>query len=138
MDWQRKKNVHMESFLADDCIVYGDREYIEQAVNNYMMNAFEHTALRGSIRTTLRQDGKNIRVGIYNTGKQIPINEMKHIWTGFYSKSQKSSESLSHAGLGLYIVQNVVTMHNGKYGVENLPEGVEFWFSIPAAEQNNQ
>lgn len=134
----KKKNVHMESFLADDCIVYGDREYIEQAVNNYMMNAFEHTALRGSIRTTLRQDGKNIRVGIYNTGKQIPINEMKHIWTGFYSKSQKSSESLSHAGLGLYIVQNVVTMHNGKYGVENLPEGVEFWFTIPAAEQNNQ
>lgn len=130
----KKKNVHMESFLADDCIVYGDREYIEQAVNNYMMNAFEHTELRGNIRATLRQNGKNIRVGIYNTGKQIPAAEMKDIWTGFYSKSQKSSENLSHAGLGLYIVQSVVTMHNGKYGVENLPEGVEFWFTLPAAE----
>lgn len=130
----KKKNVHMESFLADDCMVHGDREYIEQAVNNYMMNAFEYTTLRGSIRTTLRRDGNNIRVGIYNTGKQIPADEIERIWTGFYSKSQKNSENLSHAGLGLYIVQSVVTMHNGKYGVENLPEGVEFWFTIPAAE----
>lgn len=130
----QKKNVHMESFLADDCTVHGDREYIEQAVNNYMMNAFEHTTLRGNIRTTLRRDGQNVRVGIYNTGKQIPADDMKHIWTGFYSKGQKDSQILSHAGLGLYIVQSVVTMHNGKYGVENLPEGVEFWFTIPAAE----
>lgn len=130
----KKKNVHMESFLADDCMVHGDREYIEQAVNNYMMNAFEYTTLRGSIRTTLRRDGNNIRVGIYNTGKQIPADEIERIWTGFYSKSQKNPENLSHAGLGLYIVQSVVTMHNGKYGVENLPEGVEFWFTIPAAE----
>ena len=130
----KKKNVHMESFLADDCTVHGDREYIEQAVNNYMMNAFEHTKFRGSIRTTLRRDGMNISVGIYNTGKQIPADEIEHIWTGFYSKSQKNPENLSHAGLGLYIVQSVVTMHNGKYGVENLPEGVEFWFTLPAAE----
>lgn len=130
----KKKNVHMESFLADDCTVHGDREYIEQAVNNYMMNAFEHTKLTGNIRTTLRRDGQNVRVGIYNTGKQIPAEDMKHIWTGFYSKGQKDSQNLSHAGLGLYIVQSVVTMHNGKYGVENLPEGVEFWFTIPAAE----
>ena len=130
----KKKNVHMESFLADDCMVHGDREYIEQAVNNYMMNAFEYTTLRGSIRTTLRRDGNNIRVGIYNTGKQIAADEIERIWTGFYSKSQKNPENLSHAGLGLYIVQSVVTMHNGKYGVENLPEGVEFWFTIPAAE----
>ena len=127
----KKKKLHVESFLAEDCVVYGDREYMEQAVGNYMMNAFEHTEIGGSIRVTLRKQDKDVRVGVYNTGKQIPTEDMMHIWNGFYSKTQKNMEGLSHAGLGLYIVQSVVTMHNGKYGVENLPEGVEFWFTIP-------
>ncbi len=131
----KKKRLHMESFLGDDCMIYGDREYMEQAVNNYMMNAIEHVEVGGSIRVTLRKEQKMVRIGVYNSGKQIPEKELQRIWTGFYSKNQKDNTESSHAGLGLYIVQNVVSMHNGRYGVENLPEGVEFWFTIPEADQ---
>ncbi|MEY8392429.1 HAMP domain-containing sensor histidine kinase [Lachnospiraceae bacterium 45-W7] len=127
----KKKRIHLKSFLGEDCIVHGDREYIEQAVNNYMMNAIEHTEIDGVIRVTLRKEAGVVRIGVYNSGKQIPDKDVKHIWNGFYTKNQKVSAECSHAGLGLYIVQSVVTMHNGKYGVENLPEGVEFWFTIP-------
>lgn len=129
----KKKKLHMESFLADDCVIFGDREYVEQAVDNYMMNAFDHTELGGCIRVTLRKHKGDIRVGVYNTGTPIPNEDLSHIWNGFYSKNTRKSGAPSHAGLGLYIVQSVVTMHNGKYGVENLPEGVEFWFTIPEA-----
>lgn len=131
----KKKRLHMESFLGDDCMIYGDREYMEQAVNNYMMNAIEHVEVGGSIRVTLRKEQKMVRIGVYNSGKQIPEKELQRIWTGFYSKNQKDNTESSHAGLGLYIVQSVVSMHNGRYGVENLPEGVEFWFTIPEADQ---
>lgn len=131
----KKKKLHMTSFLEEDCLVYGDREYIEQAVNNYMMNALEHAELGGSIRVTLRKQKTDIRIGVYNTGKQVPMEEMEHIWNGFYTKKHKEVDAFSHAGLGLYIVQSVVTMHNGKYGVENLPEGVEFWFTLPQAAE---
>ena len=133
----KKKKLRMDSFLAEDCIIFGDREYIEQAVDNYMMNAFDHTQPGGNIRVTLRKHPGEIRVSVYNTGKQIPDEDMANIWTGFYSKSSKQSGSPSHAGLGLYIVQSVITMHNGKCGAENLPEGVEFWFTIPEAEQQS-
>ena len=127
----KKKRIHLESFLGEDCIVHGDREYVEQAVNNYMMNAMEHTEIGGIIRVTLRKEQDAVRVGVYNSGKQIPEKDVQHIWNGFYTKNRKESTECSHAGLGLYIVQSVVTMHNGKYGVENLAEGVEFWFTIP-------
>ncbi len=134
----KKKRLHMEAFLGDDCIIYGDREYMEQAVNNYMMNAMEHVQIGGSIRVTLRKEQKMVRIGVYNSGRQIPEKELQRIWTGFYSKNQKESAEGSHAGLGLYIVQSVVAMHNGKYGVENLSAGVEFWFTIPEADQNHK
>ena len=130
----KKKKLHMDAFLSEDCMIWGDREYVEQAVNNYMMNAFEHTEIGGSIRVTLRREQGVVRVAVFNTGKQIPTGELMHIWSGFYTRSQKGTNVSSHAGLGLYIVQSVVTMHHGKCGVENLPEGVEFWFAIPAAK----
>lgn len=127
----KKKHLYMETFLEDECFVYGDQEYIEQAVNNYMMNAIEHMNMGGGLRVTLKKQKNDIRVGVYNTGRQIPEEDLEKIWSGFYTTKRKSADAYSHAGLGLYIVQNVVTMQNGKCGVKNLPEGVEFWFTLP-------
>lgn len=135
----KKKRMHMETFLSEDCNVEGDREYIEQIVNNYMTNALEHTEIGGNIRLTLKKQGESVRVGVYNEGRQIPEEDMDHIWSGFYRnrKEPKYEENgFPHAGLGLYIVQSVVTMHGGNYGVENLSSGVEFWFTLPAADSS--
>ncbi len=127
----KKKHLHMETFLEEGCFVYGDREYIEQAVNNYMMNAIEYMELGGSLRVTLKKQKNDVRVGVYNTGRQIQPEDIERIWSGFYTTKQKDSDAFSHVGLGLYIVQNVITMQNGKCGVQNMPDGVEFWFTLP-------
>ena len=33
-------------------------------------------------------------------------------------------------GIGLSIVKAIMDKNNGSYGVNNLPDGVEFWFRI--------
>lgn len=127
----KKKHLRLEIFLEEGCFVYGDQEYIEQAVNNYMMNAIEHMEMGGNLRVTLKGHSKEIRVGVYNSGRQIPPEDMERIWSGFYTTKKKAADSFSHMGLGLYIVQNAITMQEGKCGVHNMPEGVEFWFTLP-------
>ncbi len=131
----KKKMLHMDVFLEEHCLICGDREYIEQAINNYMMNAFEHTEMGGHIRLTLRKQKSDIRVGVYNSGQPIPQEQLEQIWNGFFTTKKKEADAFSHVGLGLYIVQSVITMQNGKCGVENLPDGVEFWFTLPQKEQ---
>ncbi len=136
----KKKKLHIETFLSEDCYVYGDREYIEQAVNNYMMNAFEHTDFGGNIRITLKRQETSIRVSVYNEGRQIPKEELGHIWSSYYrnrTEPKYERNGFSHAGLGLYIVQNAVTMHGGAYGVENVSAGVEFWFTLPCLKSDD-
>lgn len=133
----KKKKLHMETFLSEDCYVYGDREYIEQAANNYMMNALEHTDVGGNIRITLKRQEGLIRVGVYNEGRQIPQEELEHIWSSYYrnrTEPKYEKSGFPHAGLGLYIVQNVIKMHGGTFGVENVSSGVEFWFTLPEAK----
>ncbi len=131
----KKRKLSLDTFLEDGCRVCGDREYIEQAINNFMMNAIEHTKAGGNIRMTLKRQADKARVGVYNEGERIPEDEMEDIWNGYYRKPPKAEygkNGFSHAGLGLYIVQSAVAMHGGECGVENLPDGVEFWFTLPA------
>lgn len=137
----KKKKLHLETFLSEKCFVMGDREYIEQSVDNYMTNALEHTDIGGNIRITLKKQKSSIRVSIYNEGRQIPEEDIEHIWNGYYRNKREPKQEengFSHAGLGLYIVQSIVTMHNGSYGVENLPTGVEFWFKLPVYKEGQE
>ncbi len=132
----KKRKVRLDAFLEEGCVTYGDREYIEQAINNYMMNALEHTQMGGSIRMTLKRKDGMVRIGVYNEGKRIPPEEMESIWAGYYSSrdgAAREENGFSHAGLGLYIVKSVAAMHGGDCGVDNLEDGVEFWITLPEA-----
>lgn len=130
-----KKQVCLETFFDEGCIVCGDREYIEQALNNFMMNALEHTPMQGSIRMTLKKQKGAVRVAVYNEGSHISPKDQDRLWDGYYRNEQEPDvrSSTPHVGLGLSIVRNAVWMHGGICGVENMEEGVEFWFEIPEA-----
>lgn len=129
-----KKQVRLETFFDDGCIVRGDREYIEQALNNFMMNALEHTPMRGNVRMTLKKRKEFVRAAVYNEGAQIPKKDQEQLWDGYYrnEQDQDTDSSMPHAGLGLSIARNAVWMHGGICGVKNMDQGVEFWFEIPA------
>lgn len=128
-----KKQIDLECFFEENCIVCGDREYIEQALNNFMMNAVEHTPIQGSMRMTLKKEKRFVRAAVYNEGDQIPPKEQERLWDGYYRKEsgQNTASTVPHAGLGLSIVRGAVLMHGGTYGVRNMERGVEFWFALP-------
>lgn len=47
----RKNEIKVEQEIEKNCFAYGNRMYLERAVNNYLMNAFQHT-----------EQGKRIRI----------------------------------------------------------------------------
>lgn len=130
----QRKNICVETELEEDCNIWGDKEYIEQAVSNYIMNALQHTNNGKKIKITLEKSLQDIYFTVYNQGEQILQEEMEKIWKSFYvaeQETEKEENGLAHTGLGLYIVKSIMEMHEGKYGVRNLEDGVEFWFSLP-------
>ena len=133
----RRKNIQVETQLEDYCKVYGEREYIEQAVSNFVMNALQHTNNGNQIKISMSKVNRDIFVRIYNQGEAIAKEDMENIWKSFYvpeqeKEKEEKEEGLGHTGLGLYIVKSVIEMHGGNCGVQNINDGVEFWFSIPA------
>ena len=63
-----------------------DPDQIEQAVNNYMMNAMKHTRPGKSVELQLKKNTKYCEISVYNDGNGIPDSDMSRIWTSRYSR----------------------------------------------------
>ena len=67
---------------------------------------------------------------VFNTGKPIAEKDIDKIWDSFYRADKSLSRSQGRFGLGLSIVAAIQDLHEEDYGVENKPDGVEFWFDV--------
>ena len=120
--------------LEPNCKVCGNAYYLEQAIDNYMMNAFSHTAQGSRIRVRLYRKKGWVWVAVHNQGEEIDPSAMEQIWQGYVMKRSKQTEECleqRHMGMGLYLVWRIIQLHQGECGVENREKGVEFWFKIP-------
>ena len=69
-------------------------------------------------------------MSVFNTGANIPEDELDNIWGKFYKVDKARTRSYGGNGIGLSIVKAVMDRHNKDYGVRNLDNGVEFWFEL--------
>lgn len=135
----QRNRVSLSTEIEEGCVVYGNRTYLEQAVNNYIMNAFQHTPQGKGIRITLVRESDSAKLCVYNEGSSVPDEELGQIWKGFYKESGNSRINLRefrNAGLGLYFVKKITEIHHGDCGVQNTDEGVEFWLTLPLMGRN--
>lgn len=107
-----------------------DRRRMEQVLDNLIVNARKNVRPGGVIYLKLKAECGELRFSVFNQGRTIPEKELPKIWTRFY---RDSGASYSGSGLGLSITGQILSMQNLPYGAENQADGVEFWFSIPAA-----
>ncbi len=125
-----EQNISLEVSLLDDMCVWGDPAKIGMVLNNYFSNAVSHCEDDKIIRITAEEFDGNYRIRVFNTGKTIPEENFEEIWNNFYRGDKSHRREEGRFGLGLSIVAAIQDMHSMKYGCENKPDGVEFWFDV--------
>ena len=108
----------------------GDRIILFSVLNNYLSNAVSHIGGDRKIICRAEDMGKSYRVYVFNTGENIEVKHLDKIWTSFYRADKALSRSQGRFGLGLAIVSAIQRLHGEDFGVENRPDGVEFYFDI--------
>ncbi|MCD8148974.1 MAG: HAMP domain-containing histidine kinase [Clostridiales bacterium] len=103
-----------------------DTALMEMVLDNFISNAVKFCAQNGMIRISVSQNG----VSVYNEGKEIPGEEMVHIWEPLYRRDEARSAADDSLGMGLAISEAILKMHRADYGVKNEPGGPEFWFRL--------
>lgn len=110
--------------------VYADEFKIEEVITNYLNNAMNHLEGERTIVITAEDNGEEALVTVYNTGQNIPEEDIPNLWTKFFKVDKAHTREYGGSGIGLSIVRAIMDSHNKACGVRNVRDGVEFWFTL--------
>ena len=127
-----QKNLSITYDILDTPLyVWADEYKVEEVVTNYLSNAINHCCNENIIKIKVGQiDKDNVRVSVFNTGNNIPEADLEHIWEKFYKVDKARTREYGGNGIGLSIVKAIVESMGKTCGVNNLSDGVEFWFDL--------
>jgi len=128
---RRKKGIKLDYQLPDgEIIVYSDPHRLKQVLSNLLSNAVKFT-VKGTITFRCQKVMDDWIFSIADTGTGIPEEDQKTIFDRFIKYNYHSLNS-EGSGIGLSIVERIVTMLNGKIWFKSVVgEGSCFYFSIP-------
>jgi signal transduction histidine kinase len=125
-----KKN-HCEIVLQAPETLPGswDRSRLEQVLINLLTNALKYGCGK-PIEITLEQEGKCAKLKVRDHGIGIALEDQERIFQRF--ERAVPAEHYGGLGLGLYITQQIVALHQGRIHVESTPgEGATFTVELP-------
>jgi len=108
---------------CDESVVYGNTDLFYQALYNIVENGIKYNIDGGMVLITVKTDKKQVIVEIKDTGSGIPDEEKKNIFEPFYRVDKSRSREMGGSGLGLSIVQSIITKHNGNIVVTDNENG---------------
>ncbi len=111
-----------------------DERDLTRALENLINNAINYTEPGGKVQVSATPNGQHV-IRISDTGIGIPEPEIPKVFDRLYRGSNARSADPNGSGLGLSIVQRVITLHQGKIEVESrLNEGTTFIIQLPKAK----
>jgi signal transduction histidine kinase len=123
-----RNGICMETDIDPDLPpVYGDRELLQQAFLNLVVNACEAMPEGGKLQVTAhRPDEGRIVLGFEDSGVGIEPEELPKIFDLYYTTKNGGS------GIGLSMVYRIVQLHDGHVQVSSTPgEGTRFTIDLP-------
>ena len=114
--WE-KKNIGIDTDIAEGISVSGDAELLMLVWNNLFSNAFKFTEDGGRVSLSLTADEKYAIVRVSDTGCGMSAEVGAHIFEKFYQGD--ASHSVQGNGLGLALVKRVIDIMQGEIAVES-------------------
>lgn len=125
-----QEGVQVTASLERPVYVWAEEFKVEQVIRNYISNAFHHVKGEKRVQVAIETTEENARVRVFNTGNPIPEEDLPHIWEKFYKVDKAHTREYGGNGIGLSIVKAIMDSFHQDFGVENMEDGVEFWFEL--------
>lgn len=131
-----QKGARIELSCPECVHVWGDEFKVEEVLTNYLSNAINHVEGELRIQVRVEEDTARhkVRTTVYNTGRQIPEEDLDHVWDKFFKVDKARTRAYGGSGVGLAIVKAIMESFHQKYGVRNVSDGVEFWFELESGD----
>lgn len=130
------------TYKAEDNLpeIYGDYDRLKQIFINIIHNAIKFSNVGGIIDVILtKEDDQYLNISIRDYGIGIDPVKKDLIFSAFYrvDEDRARNEGEGGAGLGLYLVKQVVDKHNGRIKVDSeIDEGTNITILLPIKNED--
>ena len=118
---------------ADDLMVYGNRDQLEQVIYILIENAIKYSNDKINVSASKLND--DVIIQVKDHGQGIHEDEQKRIFDRFYRVDKARSRETGGTGLGLAIAKVITEEHHGEVSVSSkVGEGSTFTLCLPYRE----
>jgi len=101
---------------------------VERAIQNLLQNADRYSPRGSSVGVRVSQEGQQICIQVVNTG----FSERPQDWDELFQRHQRGAIQLGNgSGLGLSIVKEIMSIHNGEVSVSKIDKQITFVLRFP-------
>ena len=123
-------------------VVNGDVAKLTQVVRNLLSNALKFTPDGGSVVMTLSVDAttQRVRLEVQDSGPGIAREDRRKLFNEVVQFNAKELQGGQGSGLGLFLSQRIIAMHDGVIGVDLDWEGVgsKFYLELIISEMRQR
>lgn len=113
----------------DNIKIFGDQDWIIEAISNIVKNALDHTSAQDTIEIRWKQIANLVQLTIQDTGEGIAKEDIHYIFKRFYRSCY--SKDKQGVGLGLSLSKVIIEAHEGTITVDStLGHGTTFTISF--------
>jgi signal transduction histidine kinase len=125
--------------ITPDVMVRGDADRLRQAIANLLSNAIRYTPSGGHINVRVSSQQGLAQVFVSDTGIGIAEEDIPHVFSRFWRAATSRDRESGGLGVGLAMVREIVTKHQGIVHVESEPGvGSTFTLSLPLFEPEDE
>jgi len=120
---------------TEPCMVFANRQMLEEVLYNLCDNAIRYNNADGSVWVSVHADAGKPTLVVKDTGIGIPKKHQERIFERFYRVDKSRSKSTGGTGLGLAIVKHIVAQHNASLTLDSeIGKGTEITICFPKPE----
>jgi len=109
----RARGIRFEQRVPGDLGCLADPESVIMVFSNLLENAVEYTPPGGRVWVGARREGEGLEACVANTGCVLTPEEMGRVFDRFWRRDPSRTDTGIHAGLGLAIVERLVSALGG-------------------------
>jgi signal transduction histidine kinase len=113
-------------------VIQADPTYLPMVFENLISNASKYTSKRGKLNLSVRKSNNEVLITVSDNGIGISEEEISIIFDKFTRAENDLTADANGSGIGLYLVRQVVNLHNGHIEVKStIKKGSSFIVHLP-------
>jgi signal transduction histidine kinase len=119
---------------SEALVVLGDELRLEQAMHNLISNAVKYSPSGSTVAIRVTHEGCCACLSVVDQGIGIPQEALPRLTERFYRAPNAAAAQIGGVGVGLYVVKEIVTRHEGTLAIESVEgQGSTFTIQLPLA-----